>query len=141
METLEEKIETGRHKIQRLLESQTTPQRLPSKARIIAGLQDDIARMRAKDWTWDGIAKALKDEGVVDATAETIRLVFDGKSKKKSAKNASKKPKRDKAVKTQEPDKIREETPKENPVRTQVLPIPRAPESAMRKDFPSDSDL
>jgi hypothetical protein len=109
MDTLEEKIESGRQKIQRLLEMQTIPRRLPTKARVIEGLREDIAQMRTKEWSWDGIAKVLKDEGIVDATAETIRLVYDGKSKKKYGKNVVKKQKREKQGAFTEPTKIRKE--------------------------------
>jgi hypothetical protein len=141
MDTLEEKIESGRQKIQRLLEMQTIPRRLPTKARVIAGLREDIAQMRTKEWSWDGIAKVLKDEGIVDATAETIRLVYDGKAKKKYMKTTNKKPKREKAAIVVAPDKIQNENQPRTQERIVREPIPRQTESASKTVFPSDSDL
>jgi hypothetical protein len=123
MDTLEDKIETGRQKIQRLLESQTAPKKSPTKALIVLGLREDIAQMRTKGWSWDGIAEALKSEGVVDATAETIRLVYDGKSKKKSDKNANKKQKREKVATAVAPEKKPIETGKRVQERIEVAAV------------------
>jgi type II secretory pathway component PulJ len=77
---LENQIEAARSALREAMESQTFYRGRPTKAQVIFGLRDEIAKMRSAGWSWDSIAKSLR--GTVGATAETIRLVYDGKSKK-----------------------------------------------------------
>jgi IS30 family transposase len=101
------------------------------KTQLILDVREDIATMRAKDWSWADIAAEFHP--TIGASAETIRqVIVDAASTKKTRKSTptTRKPVEKTITESQAPEKE-----PEPPTVQQARPAPRPIESDYDEQF------